>query len=73
MTALDRILEGAVDMHCHFGPDAHLERSVDCVEAAEQARAEGMAAIVLKSHDFPTSALAYAVGKVEGGRIPQAG
>jgi hypothetical protein len=70
MTEPADLMRGAVDMHCHFGPDAHLERSVDCVEAAEQARAEGMAAIVLKSHDFPTAALAYAVEKqVPGIRV----
>jgi hypothetical protein len=63
----DDLTIGAVDMHCHFGPDAHLERSVDCLEAAEQARAAGMAAIVLKSHDYPTAALAYAVEKVTPG------
>jgi hypothetical protein len=61
------LLVGAVDMHCHFGPDAHLERSVDCLEAAAQARDAGMAAIVLKSHDFPTSALAYAVERATPG------
>ena len=54
-------------MHCHFGPDAHLERSVDCLEAAEQAHALGLAAIVLKSHDYQTAALAYAVDKVTPG------
>jgi hypothetical protein len=61
------LVTGAVDMHCHFGPDAHLERSVDCLEAAEQARGLGMAAIVLKSHDYQTAALAYAVDKVTPG------
>lgn len=61
------LVAGAVDMHCHFGPDAHLERSVDCLEAAEQARGLGMAAIVLKSHDYQTAALAYAVDKVTPG------
>jgi len=61
------LVAGAVDMHCHFGPDAHLERSIDCLEAAEQARGLGMAAIVLKSHDYQTAALAYAVDKVTPG------
>jgi hypothetical protein len=61
------LVAGAVDMHCHFGPDAHLERSVDCLEAAAEARDLGMAAIVLKSHDYQTAALAYAVDKVTPG------
>jgi len=66
-TGLDDLTAGAIDMHCHFAPDAHLERSVDCLEAASQARAIGMAAIVLKSHDYPTAALAYAVEKATPG------
>lgn len=63
----DDLIAGAVDMHCHFAPDAHLERSVDCLEAASEARALGMAAIVLKSHDYQTAALAYAVEKATPG------
>ena len=66
-TDTDDLVAGAVDMHCHFGPDAHLERSVDCLEAAQQARGLGMAAIVLKSHDYQTAALAYAIDKVTPG------
>lgn len=54
-------LTGAADLHCHFGPDAHRERSVDAFEAAREAAGAGHRAIVLKSHDFPTAALAWAV------------
>ena len=53
MTALDRILEGAVDMHCHSGPSP-FPRRMDHVEAARMADAEGMRAIVVKSHHHPT-------------------
>src|SRR4051812_15856914 len=60
-------LSGAADLHCHFGPDAHRERSVDAFEAAEDAAAARHRAIVLKSHDFPTASLAWAVGaQVDG-------
>ena len=31
-------LTGAADLHCHFGPDPHRERSVDAFEAAREAR-----------------------------------
>jgi Family of unknown function (DUF6282) len=66
----DSLLRGAIDLHLHFGPDAHLQRSVDALEAAEQAASAGMAAIVLKSHDYPTAALATIVDKaVEGIRV----
>jgi hypothetical protein len=60
-------LTGAVDLHCHFGPDAHRERSVDAFEAARDAAAAGHAALVLKSHDYPTAALAWAVDQVVDG------
>ncbi|HZJ27703.1 MAG TPA: DUF6282 family protein [Acidimicrobiia bacterium] len=63
-------LAGAADLHCHFGPDPHRARSVDAVEAATDAAAAGHAAIVLKSHAFPTASLAWAVGQqVEGLRV----
>src|SRR3954469_7430264 len=56
-------LAGAADLHCHFGPDAHRERSVDAYQAAREAAAAGHRAIVLKSHDFPTASLAWAVAQ----------
>src|SRR5438105_12956751 len=63
-------LTGAADLHCHFGPDAHRERSVDAMEAARDAAAAGHAAVVLKSHDYPTAALAAVVdGLVRGVRV----
>jgi uncharacterized protein DUF6282 len=54
-------LAGAADLHCHFGPDAHRARSVDAFEAAREAADAGHRAIVLKSHEFPTASLAWAV------------
>jgi hypothetical protein len=60
-------LTGAVDLHCHFFPDAHRERSVDAFEAARDAAAAGHAAVVLKSHDYPTAAVAWAVDHVVDG------
>jgi hypothetical protein len=62
-------LAGAADLHCHFGPDPHRARSVDAFEAAHEAAAAGHRAIVLKSHDSPTAALAWAVQRDVGGAI----
>ena len=62
-------LTGAADLHCHFGPDAHRERSVDAFEAAHEAKAAGHRAVVLKSHDFPTASLAWAVQRDVGDGI----
>ena len=60
-------LTGAADLHCHFGPDAHRERSVDALDAVRDAAAAGHAAVVLKSHDYPTAALAVIVERVVDG------
>jgi hypothetical protein len=69
-SSVDSLLEGAADLHCHFGPDAHRSRSVTAIEAAEQAAAARHAAIVLKSHDTPTAQLAQIVaGVVPGIRV----
>ncbi len=57
-------LAGAADLHCHFGPDPHRQRSVDAFEAATDALEAGHRAVVLKSHDFPTAALAWSVQHV---------
>jgi len=62
-------LAGAADLHCHFGPDPHRERSVDAFEAAREATAAGHRAIVLKSHDSPTASLAWAVQREVGDAI----
>jgi hypothetical protein len=62
-------LTGAADLHCHFGPDPHRERSVDAFEAASEAAAAGHRAVVLKSHDSPTASLAWAVQRDVGDDI----
>jgi hypothetical protein len=56
-------LDGAIDLHCHFGPESVVgtPHSVDAFDAARDAEDHGFAAIVLKSHDFPSNAVAYAV------------
>ena len=61
MNDIEKLVQGSIDMHVHHGPDAHSERSVDALEAALQAEAAGMRAIVLKSHDYPTAPLAQMV------------
>src|SRR2546429_1648285 len=51
-------------MHCHHGPDPHRARSVDAAEAVAEAEALGMAAIVLKSHAYPTGPIAILMQKM---------
>ncbi|WP_144312609.1 DUF6282 family protein [Terriglobus saanensis] len=59
-------LAGAIDIHMHCGPDV-LPRSVDAIDVARLAKAEGMRAIVLKNHYVPTANDAYLVRKVVPG------
>jgi hypothetical protein len=65
-------LEGAADLHCHYGPDFiisthNVQPSVTAMQAAQEAAEAGFAAIVLKSHDFPTAALAFTINQVVPG------
>ena len=62
----NRVLAGAIDIHVHSTPDDR-ERSVDVLDAAIMARANGMRAIVLKNHYDPTAGLAYMVRKQVAG------
>ena len=55
-------LRGTIDIHVHTEPDSR-PRSVDAIEAVQQAKARGMRAIVLKNHYEYTSGLAYIAGK----------
>jgi hypothetical protein len=48
------LLNGAIDMHIHSGPDA-IPRLLNDIELARSAREAGMAAIVLKSHHLMTA------------------
>ena len=51
-------LQGAIDIHVHSLPDSR-PRALHGIEAARQAKARGMRAIVLKNHYEWTSGMAY--------------
>ena len=57
------LVVGAIDLHCHHGPDPHRARSVDAAEAVAEAEAAGLAAVVLKSHAYPTGPVAILMQK----------
>ncbi len=67
MIDLDELRRGSIDMHLHPGPDPSGPRRVDAIEAATQAQQAGMRAIVLKSHQYPTTALAIIVSQLVPG------
>lgn len=48
------LLGGAIDLHCHSGPDT-VPRSVSDVELAQLARAAGLRAVVIKNHHTATA------------------
>ena len=66
-SVIDDIMHGAIDMHVHFGPDMppapdiRVARRLDGLGIARQAREAGMRAIVMKSHHWPTGALARTI------------
>jgi len=66
-------IEGAIDMHCHFGPDTiganlgHAGHAVTGLEAARQAHESGHRAIVLKSHSFASPMLAAELAQMVPG------
>jgi hypothetical protein len=59
------LLRGAVDLHMHTAPDV-FPRSVTTYQAAQQAQAAGMRAIVVKSHTVDTAARAEIVRELTG-------
>ena len=56
-----QLLEGAIDVHVHAGPDPYTERRMDARQLAQSAAAHGMAGLVLKSHEYPTQGIAWAL------------
>jgi hypothetical protein len=62
-TTADQLVVGAIDMHCHHGPDPHRRRSVDAAEAVAEADGLGLRAVVLKSHAYPTGPVAILMQK----------
>ena len=58
----DPVLDGAIDLHAHHGPDSY-PRQWDAFEVAEIAASRGMRAIVLKNHWTETAGLAYLIRK----------
>lgn len=63
---VEAALKGAIDVHVHATPDDR-PRSVDAIEAARQAAARGMRAIVLKNHYESTAGVVFLVRKLVPG------
>jgi len=64
---LDRVwklMDGAIDVHIHSGPDAYTTRIADELDLAIQACQAGMGAVVFKCHSEPSSRSVRIVQKV---------
>ncbi len=59
---MDPVLDGAIDLHAHYGPDSY-PRQWDAFEIAALAKERGMRAVVFKNHWSETASLAYLVRK----------
>ena len=55
MKKVDRLMQGAIDVHIHGGPDAWSPRHFNDIELAMQACEAGMGAIVIKCHTAPSA------------------
>ena len=62
---LDQVLHGAIDVHHHGYPEFALDHATRLDDLAElrHAEAAGMAAIVFKSHFFPTTGTAWRMNR----------
>jgi hypothetical protein len=58
-----KLMDGAIDVHIHPGPDAYNARVYDELEIAIQACRVGIKAVVFKGHSMPSTRSAYFVQK----------
>ena len=64
---VDEILRGCYDLHVHAAPDGGAARRMDAMEAARCAYEAEMGGFVLKSHDYNTAPLTYALNRMYPG------
>lgn len=64
---IEEILRGSYDLHVHAAPDASQQRRMDALEVARCAYEAEMGGFVLKSHDYNTAPLTYALNQMYPG------
>ncbi len=64
---VDELLRGCYDLHVHAAPDGNAARRMDAMEAARCAYEAEMGGFVLKSHDYNTAPLTYALNRMYPG------
>ena len=63
---IQKLLRGSFDLHVHAAPDSQ-ERRMDALETSRSAYEAEMGGFVLKSHEYPTAPLAYALRRMYPG------
>lgn len=64
---IENILRGSYDLHVHAAPDGSQPRRMDALEVARCAYEAEMGGFVLKSHDYNTTPLTYALNQMYPG------
>ena len=64
---IEAILRGSYDLHVHAAPDGSRQRRMDALEVARCAYEAEMGGFVLKSHDYNTAPLTYALNQMYPG------
>ena len=59
-----RIMDGAIDVHCHSGPEAYAARSANELEMSLRACEAGLGAVVYKCHSTPSTRSAQLIQNV---------
>lgn len=55
--AIERLLVGAIDLHCHSGPSV-MPRTLDHIQAIQEASAAGLRAVLFKDHYYSADPIA---------------
>jgi len=59
---VDRLLVGAIDLHCHSGPSV-MPRYFDHIEAMQEAASVGMSALLIKDHYYSATPVTEMLNK----------
>ncbi|MDO8670137.1 MAG: DUF6282 family protein [Dehalococcoidia bacterium] len=63
MSAVDELVQGSYDLHAHMSPDPRSERRHDALQLALKAKEQGMGGLVMKTHDYSTAPLVWALSQ----------
>lgn len=65
---INKLLEGAIDLHCHSGPSV-MPRRLNHVEAIKEGEAAGLRAILFKDHYYSVTPVAALLDEIMPGKV----